>query len=84
MARNMFRVCSVNRAAREAALSAAEAIPREIEREVTMILREVMIIVSESKSNRTTSGDLLEPSKSSSGDAKSKQSKLHNDCGVFR
>ena len=29
MARNMFRVCSVNRAAREAALSALEAIPRE-------------------------------------------------------
>jgi hypothetical protein len=29
MARNMFRVCSVNRAAREAALSAVEAIPRE-------------------------------------------------------
>jgi hypothetical protein len=29
IARNMFRVCSVNRAAREAALSATEAIPRE-------------------------------------------------------
>lgn len=29
MARNMFRVSSVNRAAREAALSTVEAIPRE-------------------------------------------------------
>jgi len=45
MARNMFRVCSVNRAAREAALSTAEAIPREIGREVTMMLREMMMVV---------------------------------------
>lgn len=29
IARNMFRVCSVNRAARKATLSVAEAIPRE-------------------------------------------------------
>jgi predicted RecB family endonuclease len=83
IARNMFRVCSVNRAAREAVLSAAEAIAREIGREVIIILREVIIIVIESKSNRTTSGDLLEPFKSSSGDAKIKRLKLHNNCGVF-
>jgi hypothetical protein len=42
---------SVNRGTREAALSAAEAIPRDIGREVTMILREVMVMVIESKSN---------------------------------
>jgi hypothetical protein len=29
IARNMFRICSVNRAARKAVLSAIEAIPRE-------------------------------------------------------
>jgi hypothetical protein len=54
--------------AREAALPAAEAIPREIGREVTMMLREVMMVVER---NRTTSRDLLEPSNSSSGNAKS-------------
>ena len=40
-----------NRAAREAALSAAESIPREIGREVTMMLREVVMMVTESKRN---------------------------------
>jgi hypothetical protein len=81
IARNMLRVCSVNRAAREAALSAVEAIPREIGREVTER--------SDDDSNRierqrTTYRDLLEPSTRFSGDARSKRSKLHNKCGVFR
>jgi hypothetical protein len=40
IARNMLRVCSVNRAAREAVLSAAEAIPREIGREVIVMVTE--------------------------------------------
>jgi hypothetical protein len=44
IARNMLRVCSVNRMAREAAVSAAEAILREMG-------REMMVMVIESKSN---------------------------------
>jgi hypothetical protein len=44
IARNMLRVCSMNRAARKAVLSAAEAIPRERR-------REVIVMVTESKSN---------------------------------
>jgi hypothetical protein len=65
----MLRVYSVNRAACKVALSTTEAIPQEIGREVTMMLREVMM-VTESKSNHTTFGDLLalEPSRSSRGE----------------
>ncbi len=33
---------------------------------------------------RTTYRDLLEPSTCFGGDANSKRSKLHNECGVFR
>jgi hypothetical protein len=62
IARNILRVCSVNRAAREAVVSATEAILREIGREVTMMLREVIMAATESKSNRTIYKDLLEPS----------------------
>jgi len=36
------------------------------------------------KQRPTTYGDLLEPSTHFSGDAKSKRSKPHNECGVFR
>jgi hypothetical protein len=74
IARNMFRVCSVNRVACEAALFAVEAIIREIGKEVTIMLREVMMMVIKSKSNRTTSGNLLESFKSFSKDAKIKRS----------
>jgi hypothetical protein len=79
----MFCVYSVNRAAREAALFAIKAIAREIGREMTIIVKEVIIIVIESKSNRITFKDLLKPFKSSSKDAKIKRLKLYNNCKVF-
>jgi hypothetical protein len=63
IARNMLRVCSVNCAACEAALSAAEAIPREIGREVTVMLKEVMIFEKQPYYFRRSS--TVEPSKSS-------------------
>ena len=81
MAQNMFRVCSVNRAACEAALSAAEAIPRDRKGSDDDVER------SDDDGNRierqrTTYRDLLEPSTRISGDANNKRSKLHNECGV--
>jgi hypothetical protein len=45
IARNMFRVYSVNCAAREATLFIIKAIPREIRKEVIIILREMIIVV---------------------------------------
>jgi hypothetical protein len=62
IARNMLRVCSVNCAACEAALSAAEAIPREIGREVTVMLKEVMMVEKQLYYFRRSS--TVEPSKS--------------------
>ena len=76
IARNILRVCSMNRAACEAAVSTAEAIPQEIGREVTMMLREVIMAATESKSNHTIYRDLLEPSTRISGRTVSDQNSI--------
>jgi hypothetical protein len=69
IARNMFRICSVNRAARKAVLSAIEAIPREGSDD--NIKRSNLVDNNSGKETLLLLEMFIEPSKSSSRNAKS-------------
>jgi hypothetical protein len=61
IARNILCVYFINRVAYKATIFTTEAISREIRREVTIMLREVIIAAIESKSNYIIYRDFLKP-----------------------